>query len=332
MAALPRELVESTLFGHEKGAFTGAERRRIGAAEEAASGTLFLDEIGEMPLELQSKLLRFLQERAFRRVGGEADVRADVRIVSATNRDPLLAVREGTLREDLYYRLNVVPIQLPTLAQRPGDIPLLASAALKHYNQAHRKRFERIEPAAVQRLLELPWPGNVRQLMHAIERIVVLNEGEAITEAMLPEDLLNMEPEPAAADSCGASEPSPGDPPGPPRSHSAGSGTSNGEFQSAPDRLLDVSRARPDSVEGVDTAEAEPTHPFAARTQEQIVPLEDLERMAIEQAIRLCHGTAAQAARRLGISEATIYRKLKGYQLTTADILRGHRGTNAETD
>ena len=151
MAAIPKDLVESTLFGHERGAFSGADRRRIGAVEEARGGTLFLDEIGEMPLDLQSKLLRFLQERRIRRVGGTQDLEVDVRIVSATNRDPLRAVADGRLREDLYYRLNVVPIPLPPLRERHGDVALLAThflveAAKYHVLPIDDRTIERANP------------------------------------------------------------------------------------------------------------------------------------------------------------------------------------------
>ena len=189
MGALPRDLIESTLFGHERGAFTGAERMRMGMCQEAANGTLFLDEIREMPIETQPKLLRFLQERNFRRVGGNTDIQADVRIVSATNVDPLSDVRNNRLREDLYYRLNVVPIQLPPLRERRGDIPLLATYALRDASKRHEKRFETIDAEVLDWFSACRWPGNVRQLFHTIERLVVLNQGTILTKAMLPADI-----------------------------------------------------------------------------------------------------------------------------------------------
>ncbi len=189
MAALPKELVESTLFGHERGAFTGADRVRIGAVEEANGGTLLLDEIGEMPAELQPKLLRFLQEKTFRRVGGSSDRATDVRIVSATNRDPLAEIDAGRLRADLFYRLNVVPIHLPPLRQRGDDVIVIALAALRDLAAKYGKSFETIDEAARRRLKACRWPGNVRQLIHVIERVVVLNDGPVLTREMLPADL-----------------------------------------------------------------------------------------------------------------------------------------------
>ena len=190
MAALPKDLAESTLFGHERGAFTGADRKHTGACEEAQNGTLFLDEIGEMALELQSKLLRFLQERVFRRVGGSQDLTANLRIISATNREPVTEVRAGRLRADVYYRLNVVPIVLPPLRQRSEDIPLLAQHALREFAAKYVRKFEYISPAAMEILVACEWPGNIRQLRHLIERIVVLNNAISVTPEMLPADLL----------------------------------------------------------------------------------------------------------------------------------------------
>ena len=198
MAALPKELVESTLFGHEKGAFTGADRRREGAVEEARGGTLFLDEICEMPLDLQAKLLRFLQERVYRRVGGTGDLEAEVRIVSATNRDPLNEVREGRMRADLYYRLNVVPIMIPPLRERRDDIPLLATAAMRRYSAKYGKKFESIADNALTQLKAAYWPGNVRQLIHVIQRIVIMHDAAVLDGSMLPLDMIESETELAA--------------------------------------------------------------------------------------------------------------------------------------
>ncbi|MHC5114937.1 MAG: sigma-54-dependent transcriptional regulator, partial [Planctomycetota bacterium] len=164
MGALPKDLIESTLFGHERGAFTGADKRRIGACEEAEGGTLFLDEVREMPIETQPKLLRFLQERVFRRVGGTGEQQADVRILSATNRDPIGDVRAGRLREDLYFRLNVLPIVVPPLRGRSDDVPLLATCAMRQAAARHGKRFDRIAEDAAARLAQCRWPGNVREL------------------------------------------------------------------------------------------------------------------------------------------------------------------------
>ncbi len=173
-AALPVGLVESELFGHEKGAFTGAIARRIGRFELSHGGTLFLDEIGELPLETQVKLLRVLQEREFDRVGGSTPIRVDVRIIAATNRDLLKALREKTFREDLYYRLTVFPIQVPPLRNRAGDIPLLVQYFLDKFAARIGKRIEGVGPETMRRLVAYPWPGNVRELENVLERAVIL--------------------------------------------------------------------------------------------------------------------------------------------------------------
>jgi PAS domain S-box-containing protein len=174
-AALPAGLVESELFGHEKGAFTGAIARRIGRFELANGGTLFLDEIGEMPAEAQAKLLRVLQEREFERVGGSTPIKADVRVLAASNRDLLRAVREKTFREDLYYRLSVFPLHLPALRQRKEDIPLLVRFLIYRFSHWIGKPIEGIGKQTMERLLAYPWPGNVRELENVLERAVILS-------------------------------------------------------------------------------------------------------------------------------------------------------------
>jgi PAS domain S-box-containing protein len=173
-AALPAGLVESELFGHEKGAFTGAIARRIGRFELAQGGTIFLDEIGELPAEAQSKLLRVLQERELERVGGAGPIKVDVRVIAATNRDLLKSVKEKTFREDLYYRLNVFPIELPPLRDREGDIPLLVHFLVNKYAMRIGKRIETVSSMAMGRLLAYPWPGNVRELENVLERAIIL--------------------------------------------------------------------------------------------------------------------------------------------------------------
>ncbi|GAA5530342.1 sigma-54 dependent transcriptional regulator [Herpetosiphon gulosus] len=180
-AALPESLLESELFGHEKGAFTGAVAQRKGRFELAHKGSIFLDEIGEMTLATQKKLLRILQEREFERVGGTTTVRVDVRVIAATNRDLEADVRAGTFREDLYYRLNVITLHLPALRQRIGDIPLLAEFFLDKYRYAPSSPPARISEDAMERLNNYDWPGNVRQLEHEIERAVILARGSVIT-------------------------------------------------------------------------------------------------------------------------------------------------------
>jgi two-component system, NtrC family, response regulator HydG len=257
MAALPKELIESTLFGHEKGAFTGADRSRTGMVEQASSGTLFLDEIGEMPGDLQPKLLRFLQERTIRRIGGDADIPCNVRIISATNREPIEELRRGTLREDLFYRLNVVPVRLPPLRDRGGDVELLAHHFLRVFGEQHASPFSDIHPDAMKLLEAAPWPGNVRQLAHLIERIVVLHRGPTVTAAMIPHEQLGIR-----------------------------------------------SPQSPETPQYIPPSEDDGT----------ITPLEEVERRTILRALYLCKSSASKAAIALGISDATIYRKLKRYR------------------
>ncbi|MDP3768933.1 MAG: sigma-54 dependent transcriptional regulator, partial [Dehalococcoidia bacterium] len=186
-ASLPEQLLESELFGHEKGAFTGAVRTKPGLMEVAHHGTVFLDEIGELPLGLQSKLLRALQERQFRRVGGTSMVNVDVRVVSATNRDLRGEITKGQFREELYYRVNVIAILLPPLRERAGDVRLLAHAFLKRYGQA---RVVGLDADALAALEAYPWPGNVRELQNVIERACALADGDTITRRDLPDYVL----------------------------------------------------------------------------------------------------------------------------------------------
>jgi two-component system response regulator AtoC len=191
-AAISPSLIESELFGHERGAFTGADKRRIGYFEEASGGTLLLDEITEMGPELQVKLLRVLEARSLRRVGGSQDIRVDVRLVSATNRDPREAIEEGKLREDLYYRLNVFPIALPPLAERKEDIPVLAEHFRGLIEEQEKAGVLAWDPAAIRILEEHAWPGNVRQLRNVVHRAYVMTAGDAIgpdvLEELLPEE------------------------------------------------------------------------------------------------------------------------------------------------
>jgi transcriptional regulator with GAF, ATPase, and Fis domain len=185
-AALSPALVESELFGHERGAFTGAAQRRIGRFELADGGTLLLDEVGEVPAEMQPKLLRVLQEQEFERVGGSQAVRVDVRIVAATNRDLAKAVASGRFRADLFYRLAVFPIEVPPLRSRPGDCTVLASAFLRMHGHRLGKPFDGIDSRALERLVAHDWPGNVRELANVIERGAIVAAGTSLTEADLP--------------------------------------------------------------------------------------------------------------------------------------------------
>lgn len=188
-AAIPRDLMESEIFGHVRGAFTGATRDRIGAAEQANGGTLFLDEIGEMDLDLQTKLLRFVQTGTFQRVGSTQLVKVDVRFVCATNRDPQQQVADGRFREDLYYRLHVIPIHLPPLRERGEDILLLANHFLRKFAAEERKAFRELSPDVESVLMDYEWPGNIRQLQNVLRNVVVLCEGERVTVDMLPPPL-----------------------------------------------------------------------------------------------------------------------------------------------
>ena len=186
-AAIPEPLLESELFGHEKGAFTGALKQKLGRVEEADGGTIFLDEIGDMSRPLQAKLLRFLEDGTFTRVGGNDELRVDVRLIAATNRDIIEAIRQNQFREDLFHRLNVVQFRPPPLRDRGQDILLLADEFLRHFNHAMKKRVEKFSTTAKEKLLSHSWPGNVRCLRNVIERAVILETTSEIQAASLPD-------------------------------------------------------------------------------------------------------------------------------------------------
>lgn len=191
-AAIPDTLLESHLFGHVKGAFTGAMQDHAGALAGADGGTLMLDEIGEMPPPLQAKMLRFLQSGEFTPVGSDKIRKVDVRVVAATNREPLAEVKAGRFREDLYYRLHVVPLELPPLREREDDVILLAQHFLQQANQEEQRNFTAFAPDVIKFFRAYEWPGNVRQLEHLIRSLVLLNEGDCITAAMLPRELTSL--------------------------------------------------------------------------------------------------------------------------------------------
>ncbi len=249
-AALAENLLESELFGHEKGAFTGADRRREGRFVQAHGGTLFLDEIGEMPLALQAKLLRVLQQGEVQRVGCDETIKVDVRVISATNRVLAEEVAAGRFREDLFYRLNVIGLEVPPLRTRREDIPLLASTFLERHAAANRKTIKGFTPQAMDAMLRYGWPGNVRELENAVERAVILSGGEYIAERALP---------------------------------------------------LAVQNAS-DAPEDEELALGS-------------MSLEDVERKAIEATLRETDDNKSEAARRLGITRATLHSKLKKYGL-----------------
>ena len=179
-AAIPTGLLESELFGHERGAFTGAISLRVGRFELANHGTMFLDEIGEVPLELQPKLLRVLQEREFERLGSTRTMRSDARLIAATNRDLQALVNEQKFRPDLYYRLNVFPVRVPALRERPEDIPLLVRHFVQQFSRRMGRAIDTISSEAMNSLIRYPWPGNIRELQNVIERAVILSSGPVL--------------------------------------------------------------------------------------------------------------------------------------------------------
>ncbi len=188
MAAIPRDLIESELFGHEKGAFTGAAARSVGRFEQAEGGTLFLDEIGDMPMEAQTRLLRVLQQGEYTTVGGRTPIKTNVRIVAATNKDLRFAIQQGAFREDLFFRLNVVPLRLPPLRERPEDIPDLVRAFFQR-GAAEGLPLKSIEPAAMERMKRYPWPGNVRELENLTRRLAALYPQDVIGEGLIEAEL-----------------------------------------------------------------------------------------------------------------------------------------------
>ncbi len=251
--AIPRELLENELFGHEKGSFTGADRQYIGSCERATGGTLFLDEVSEMDPTLQVKLLRVLQERNIMRIGGSEKINIDIRIIAATNRDLKEEIKKGTFREDLYYRLNVVPMTIHPLRERREDIPPLAQYFLEKYSKENAKKFKGFAPEALESLINYDWPGNVRELENNIERIVVLNEDTRVKQSYLP-------------------------------------------------RFI-VTSDRKASLDGV----------LLDEIYQKIVPLEQVEQYAIENALKKCQGDVIASAKKLQIGQATLYRKIKKY-------------------
>jgi DNA-binding NtrC family response regulator len=198
-AAIPKDLMESELFGYERGAFTGAVGSKPGRFELASGGTLFLDEIGSIPVEMQVKLLRALQESEFERVGGVRTIRVDVRLIAATNSDLKKEIGQGSFREDLYYRLNVVPIRLPSLRERASDIPLLVTHFMRKFNARLKKDVDGVEPSALSRLVGYPWPGNIRELENVIERAVLFSDGRELRLSDLPAEVQGSAPGSAAS-------------------------------------------------------------------------------------------------------------------------------------
>ena len=268
-------LIESELFGYEKGAFTGALKSKPGLFQSADTGSVFLDEIGELPLELQAKLLRVLQEKEVRPVGSNQRVKVDVRIIAATNRDLEAAYKNGTFRKDLYFRLNVVTVHVPALRERRSDIPMLVNWFCERYAPGADLR---VSSAAMKALMNYDWPGNVRELENCVERAVALGNGTLIDLADLPTSI--------AALTSPASRPS---------------------TDSAPELVSDLAAAAEiSSGDG------------AAATTLSTTDLEDIERATIRRVFEQVHGDKALAGRMLGISRATLYRKLKRYNISGA--------------
>ncbi|TVP10622.1 sigma-54-dependent transcriptional regulator [Shewanella sp. KCT] len=286
-ASIPKDLIESEIFGHTKGAFTGAHASREGAASRAHGGTLFLDELCEMDLELQSKLLRFIQTGVFHRVGSAKEEQVDVRFVSATNRDPWEEVKAGRFREDLFYRLHVIPIELPPLRARGKDILLLANKLLAEYSAEEGKVFTELSDEVRQLLLSYPWPGNVRQLQNVIRQVVVLNEGPSVTKEMLPMQIVSAAAAPAEAS----------------QGRVSGAASTIGQEAIAHETLPQETLA---ASEGADKA--------LVTGNDEIVPLWIAEKQTIEAAIARCDGNVPKAAALLDISASTIYRKRQSWE------------------
>lgn len=251
-AALAETLLESELFGHEKGAFTGADKRREGRFKQADRGTLFLDEIGEMPIGVQAKLLRALQQGEIQRVGSDKSEHVDVRVIAATNRDLRKEVEERHFREDLYFRLNVISLEVPPLRLRKEDIPLLAAHFLSHYAERNHKNVKGFSAQCMDMLLHYDWPGNVRELQNAVERAVILCTGEYVTGPELPVNIAKL-----------------------------------------------AAEAMPKSSEVSSSLAG--------------LPLEEVERRAIEETLRETGDNKSAAARKLGITRATLHKKLRKY-------------------
>lgn len=332
-AAIPHELMESEIFGHVKGAFTGANTERQGAVALADGGTLFLDELCEMDLDLQSKFLRFIQSSRYKKVGGSKFEEVDIRIICATNRNPLEEVKAGRFREDLFYRLYVVPIHLPPLRERDGDCVLLANHFLHYYSNLEKKNFENISHEAERFLMRYNWPGNVRQLQNLIYRIVVLNDGRVLTKAMLAQEI-GMVPEEFVTSNTQnsnlsqdknvlAQQPLSGNlkP-----DNQVWSETQEVSFQArcdvasgaeGPEAVQASNSALIPAVtnDGIKVMVREAGDCFELmRSLNGVVDLETIERKYILAIVRLCDGSVVKAAGILGVNSSTLYRKLEKWK------------------
>jgi DNA-binding NtrC family response regulator len=335
--ALPESLLESELFGHEKGAFTGATSRRKGMFELADGGTLFLDEIGEMAAPTQTRLLRVLETRRFMRVGGDTEIQVDVRVIAATNTDLQASVRAGAFRRDLYYRLNVLSIDLPPLRSRRQDIPALVRAFIHHFTEANEREFKGLTNEAMDALLAYSWPGNVRELRNLIESMVVLAPGSVIRAADIPPEIRDRQG--------GAMLPVPRDLAPEKAGRQAGDTAPQLEFifRTLVELKLDVEdlrqqfiryrRSHPELLEGgsawptageeievLETHDSETAGTPENGEDETIefrpgMTMSDLEREAIIATLRSVDGNRRKAAEMLRIGERTLYRKLREYDI-----------------
>ncbi len=291
--AIPENLVESILFGHEKGSFTGATAKRIGKFQEADGGTLFLDEVGELPLDAQVKLLRALQEGEIDPVGSKKPVKVNFRLISATNRDMIQRVKDGLFREDLYYRLNVFPVWVPSLKDRLEDVPELAQHFLARFAAEEGKRIDGIDDNAVRLLSTYPWPGNVRQLENAVFRAVVLSDGTQLTVADFPQIAAHVEGFEAEVPEAPAEE--------------------NRAFTGP--ALLGAEDSVPQTV-AVSREQSAQTIGIPAVTDEgDVRPLDEIEADMIRLALGRYRGHMTEVAKRLGIGRSTLYRKMQEYGL-----------------
>ncbi|ORT49614.1 LuxR family transcriptional regulator [Vibrio sp. qd031] len=312
--AIPKDLMESEIFGHIKGAFTGATSDRKGAAQQADGGTLFLDELCEMELEMQKKLLRFLQTGRFTPLGGSKEIQVDLRILCATNRDPMVEVREGRFREDLYYRVHVIPIDMPPLRERGKDIITLAEHFVKLYAKQDGKQFSKISSNVKHVMSSYSWPGNVRQLQNIVRNIIVLNDGKTVELEHLPPPLNQQ-----TATGAKASE----------HAKSAIIGASFTESIVSP-------AISPPTVEhntplgsietlSADVAAPKPSaemldEPLPPSTPRPVRPMWEVERETIQNAIAYCDGNVINAAVLLDLSPATVYRKKQQWEAQESEI------------
>ncbi|MEM9705416.1 MAG: sigma-54 dependent transcriptional regulator [Pseudomonadota bacterium] len=298
--AVPENLVESILFGHEKGSFTGASAKHVGKFQEADGGTIFLDEVGELPLEMQVKLLRVLQEGEVDPIGAKRPVKVDVRIISATNRELTEEVKEGRFREDLFYRLNVFPVQAPPLRERSEDIPALIEHFIARYNAEERRDVRGVQHEVLEVLKGQPWPGNVRQLENAIFRAVVLAETAYLTAADFPFLAAEFE---AAGVACGPPLATPEE-------------SDAAQTKGGPPQTLAAPGAAPGHNAGTDFSADGASSAVALFDYEgHLRSLEEIERDLIALAIETYDGRMSEVARRLGMGRSTLYRKIRDHGL-----------------